>query len=372
MRKLFLSAACLTGVLLLSQASTTLKEVTMRLPRAAWLPVECRGDSACWVIDRDDEQGRLKRHIVVTDKDTASVEEMMARRFFVTRGDTVAETGFEKRSTGMVYDHPIVILTGRRSLGDSIAGRYSGRGKYYGTSDIGVNGSYYSVVDGRGSIMADGARLDGITRVHHHREWKQILTKNAAEADSFVAAAGVAAADSLAGRYRYIHDTYLWLMEGAEYPVAEMVMTSVIDEAGDDRPKQVGTKMAVLNLPGEYECQEDDGVKAREEARKSLGDGVAPTATGVTDVEARLAADGRSVTVDYTTASGCVAGERLTLGVFDPTGRQLGVITECPAGAGRHTAEIGLTGLPTGGLLLSVFSNLGEPSVYKINNQGIK
>lgn len=343
-------------------------ETEMSLPAVRPLPIEGRGDNLCWYVDCSGRGDRLKRRITFTGNDTLEVEQSMSRHYYVLKGDTIAERGHENRSIRMMYDRPVTLYAGHPSYGDSISGTYSGKGVYYSRSAVGVRGNYYTVADGRGSIVTDDRRLDGVVRLRHHREGYQLLDDDAAAVDSFMTA-------DLSGRLpdgvvRYTHDTYLWFMPGACFPVAEAVR--MVTREGDGRQYVVRSE-DLINFPGDYDCQSDEGVRALAAARPGHenGDSGANPLPSVTlsDVEATLSPDGRSVTVDYTATGDGMAGAVLTFGAFDVTGRQLGRLTSCHEGAGRHTAVIQLTSLPAGQLLLSIFSDSGAPCVYKVNHQ---
>lgn len=334
--------------------------VEHNMPVVSKLPTEVRGDSVVWVMTGLESQGTHTRLVNETSADSVTVNELNSRRFFVIKGDTVAETRFENRAIAFDYSSPISLFNRHVNYGDSAGGEYTATGRYYGVSYVGARGDYYTVVDGRGTIMIDDLKLENVERVHHNRKGVQLIAADVAAVDSYITSSPNVT-DSLMGSgtlSRFEHDFWWWFVPGVTYPVAEAVSYVSIDIAGRRCPVM---SYCLLNLPGESDCL-DEITRPGDE-----GNVQSPTFTSG-DLTAALSADGMTVTVDFS-VNESYCSRRYIFGVFDPAGRQLGRLEKIIDTARINRVIIPLNSLSSGQLLLSIMDENGRSLTYKVNRE---
>lgn len=344
--------------------SATAQTVEYDLPAVAALPTGVGGDSVTWVVDMDGITGSHKRIVDRLTADSTMVSELKSRKLLLTRNGVIHEAGFENRSIRINFSDPIATGWLQPIYGDSLCGRFSASGIYYEQLGTAINGDYYTKVDGRGAIVAGNKRFDNVVRVHHHRQWLQLLSDDKAKIET-LRCDGPPAADSLTSGETltgFIHDSWTWIAAGAHEPLAEAVRYAAVDPSGAEVNV---VSYNILNIPGDFGSQEEEEADKPAPAQLTEpGDNPA----FVEAVSATLSADGASVEIDLTvTVAG--ADNMLSLGVFDPAGRQMGQIVESTGRPGPLHLTVPLTMLPENGqqLLLSIQASDGQSLVYKVN-----
>lgn len=292
-----------------------------------------RGEDAMWQIGRvkDDCPGFLQA--IKSNGDTIAIYEEGRMLHFLVCNDTLYDKGVQSRRAHRVYDLERPALRYPFVYGDSIAGNYSGKGRYENTTYT-VTGTGYTVADGMG-VLTDGEdTLRHVTRLHLHDEYTLDYGTDLAP-------------------QQLVEERYLWYCAGYRYPVQETQLVSLRD--GTDLVPVGST--AYLYLPVmQLEDLAEDEANAQLLAALAAADAESAENTpadAVSSVGATLSSDGMSLTIQYTLD----ADAPLSFIACDLTGSLLGSAHYESQPAGEWQEHISLTRRPlTGALMLNVQS----------------
>jgi len=305
------------------------------------LPTIQTGRDALWDFS---EAAMLGSHAVTfTGTDTVSAEEGGTVWRTALRNDTVLLTGFENRHTLMEFDTPLPLLRYPFSLGDSIAGRFNGKGTWCGCYFMRVWGDGYTRVDGKGTLVIPGGdTLRHVLMVRNVRRAFHHIFNSIHTWDKLVHAAAHDNSGSFPDTLEtapVITDIRMWYAPGWRYPVLWSERTS----------KGTSASERVFLFPPESQmelaCDMENECVRIPAAPQDPPDGAGAGRTkAITGHNISTDSQKREVTASFTLSQPA----EVSLSISDVSGISWRSVTRSYGTEGDYTVKVSYDGLPHG------------------------
>lgn len=304
------------------------------------------GENKVWTLGKVTDDSKEFLQEIIAKDDTIAIIEQGRILHYLIHGDTLFFKGLQQSRTYCLYDKERPVMRYPFQYGDSIYGKYNGKG-IDENLETSIQGWGYSVADGTG-ILTDGEdTLRHITRLHLYDDYVEHY------------------ADQAAFHIRCHH--YLWFCAGYRYPVMESTQRTLVNANSTEEPLDSITYMYLPAQQYSLSADADNdfilqqlAINANRENAQRENNGN----NGLSSVNASLSSDGMSLTINYTLST----NTDISFIAFDVVGNVLGTSQQQNKNAGEWQEFITLDRKPIAGVLMLNAKCGGETTSLKVNH----